>query len=133
MSKFSFLFGQPHLYNCEWNCIYVGITNSKPPGPTIMKDQSQILSRSQVQFITLFFWRCTTVFARTCSSHLNAVYPPRQSARLWCRKTHFRNVTGTFSIFQNKVYCLESHTEHWWRCSRSTSKYTNKNLRVFNK
>jgi hypothetical protein len=32
---------------------------------------------------------------------------------------------------QNKFYSLESHTEHWWRCSKSTSKYTNKNLRVF--
>jgi hypothetical protein len=29
-------------------------TNSKPPGPIIMIDQSEILSRSQVQFITLF-------------------------------------------------------------------------------
>jgi hypothetical protein len=26
-----------------------------------MIDQSKILGRSQVQFITLFFWRCTTV------------------------------------------------------------------------
>jgi hypothetical protein len=33
----------------------MGITNSKPPGPIIMIDQSEILSRSQVQFITLFF------------------------------------------------------------------------------
>jgi len=32
----------------------VATTNSKPPGPTIMIDQSEILSRSQVQFITLF-------------------------------------------------------------------------------
>ncbi len=31
----------------------------------------------------------------------------------------------------SKSYCLESHTEHWWRCSKSTSKYSNKNLRVF--
>jgi hypothetical protein len=33
----------------------VGITNSKPPGPIIMIDQSEILNHSQVQFITLFF------------------------------------------------------------------------------
>jgi hypothetical protein len=33
----------------------MGTTNSKPPGPIIMIDQSEILSRSQVQFITLFF------------------------------------------------------------------------------
>jgi len=35
--------------------MYVGTTNSKPPGPIIMINQSEILSRSQVQFITLFF------------------------------------------------------------------------------
>jgi hypothetical protein len=33
----------------------MGTTNKKPPGPIIMIDQSEILSRSQVQFITLFF------------------------------------------------------------------------------
>jgi hypothetical protein len=31
-----------------------GTTNSKPPGPIIVIDQSQMLSCSQVQFITLF-------------------------------------------------------------------------------
>ncbi len=31
-----------------------GTTNSKPRGPIIEIDQSEILSRSQVQFITLF-------------------------------------------------------------------------------
>jgi hypothetical protein len=33
----------------------MGTTNSKPPGPIIMIDQSEILSRGQVQFIALFF------------------------------------------------------------------------------
>jgi hypothetical protein len=33
----------------------VGTTNSKPPGPIIIIDQSEILSHSQVQFITLFW------------------------------------------------------------------------------
>jgi hypothetical protein len=33
----------------------MGTTNNKPPGPIIMIDQSEILSRSQVQFITLFY------------------------------------------------------------------------------
>jgi hypothetical protein len=46
-------FGNP-TNSCNWYCIYVGTTNSKPPGPIIMIDQSEILSRSQVQFITLF-------------------------------------------------------------------------------
>jgi hypothetical protein len=31
-----------------------GTTNSKPPGPIIVIDESEILSRSQVQVITLF-------------------------------------------------------------------------------
>ncbi len=33
----------------------MGTTNSKPPGPIIMINHSEILSCSQVQFITLFF------------------------------------------------------------------------------
>jgi hypothetical protein len=32
-----------------------GTTKSKPPGPIIMIDQLEILSLSQVQFITLVF------------------------------------------------------------------------------
>jgi hypothetical protein len=32
----------------------MGTTNSKPPGPIITIDQSEILSRSQVQFIHSF-------------------------------------------------------------------------------
>ncbi len=26
--------------------------------------------------------------------------------------------TGMFWLFHNKFYCLESHTEHRWRCSK---------------
>ncbi len=37
----------------------MGTTNSKPPGPIIMIDQSEILSSSQVQFITLLLRRTT--------------------------------------------------------------------------
>jgi hypothetical protein len=33
----------------------MGTTNSKPPGPIIIIDQSEILSRSHIQFSTLFF------------------------------------------------------------------------------
>jgi hypothetical protein len=32
----------------------MGTTNSKPPGPMIMINQSEILSRNQVQIMTLF-------------------------------------------------------------------------------
>jgi hypothetical protein len=52
--------------------MYVGTTNSKPPGQIIMIDQSEILSRSQVQFITLFFGG-----AQLCW----AFYEPRQAAK----------------------------------------------------
>jgi len=54
-----FFFWQPHRLNCDWNCIYVGNTSSKPPGPISTIDQSEILRRSQVQFITLFFGGAT--------------------------------------------------------------------------
>jgi len=53
-----------------------GTTNSKPPGPIIVIDQSEILSRSQMQ--------CTTLFlggAQLCC----LFHQPRQAARIWCR------------------------------------------------
>jgi hypothetical protein len=43
-------------------------------------DQSEILIRSQVQFIALFFGG-----AKLCC----AIYHPRQGARIWSRKTNF--------------------------------------------
>jgi hypothetical protein len=43
-------------------------------------DQSEILSRSQVQFITLFLGG-----TQLCC----AFYQPRQAARIWCRKINF--------------------------------------------
>jgi hypothetical protein len=76
----AFFFWQPPQYNCNWNCIYVGTTNSKPLGPIIWIEQSKILSHSQVQFITLF---CGS--AQLCW----AFYQPGQVARIWCRKTDF--------------------------------------------
>jgi len=60
--------------------MYVGTTKSKQPGPIIMIDQSEILSRIQVQFITLFFGG-----AQLCC----AIYQPQQAARIWWRKTNF--------------------------------------------
>ncbi len=53
---------------------------NQPPGLIIMIDQSEILSRSQVQFITLFFGG-----AQLCC----AFFQPQQAARIWCRKTNF--------------------------------------------
>jgi hypothetical protein len=60
--------------NYDWNCICVGTTNSKPPGPIILINQSEILNSSQVQFITLFFGG-----AKLCCNF----YQPRQAARIW--------------------------------------------------
>jgi hypothetical protein len=58
MSKFSFFFfffSGNATDKTGTACAYTwGTTNSKQPGPIIMIDQSEILSRSQVQFITLF-------------------------------------------------------------------------------
>jgi hypothetical protein len=47
-------FGDPTNKTVTGTAYTLGTTNSKPPGPIIMIDQSEILSRSQVQFITLF-------------------------------------------------------------------------------
>jgi hypothetical protein len=58
----------------------MGSTNSKPLGPIIMIDQSEILSRSQVQFIALFFGGAQL----RCDFSL-----PGQAGHIWCRKTNF--------------------------------------------
>jgi hypothetical protein len=86
----------------------VGSINRKSPGPIIMIDQSETLSRSQVQFSTLLFGG-----AQLCC----AFYEPRQATRIWCRITNFLISTGTFWHFRNKWYCAGSHTEHRWTCS----------------
>ncbi len=49
--------------------IGAGTTNSKPHGPTIMIDQSETLSSSQIIFSTLFSATCTAVFASPFTSH----------------------------------------------------------------
>jgi len=56
MSKFNcFFFGNP-INNTETETAYTwGTTHSKPSGPVIMIDQLEILSLSQVEFITLVF------------------------------------------------------------------------------
>jgi hypothetical protein len=78
MSKFScFFFGNP-TNKTETGIAYTwGITNSKPPGPISVINQSEILTRSQVQFITLFLGG-----AQLCC----AFYQPRQVVHLWWEK-----------------------------------------------
>jgi hypothetical protein len=48
-------FGNPINKTVTGTAYMWGNTHNKPPGPIIMIDQSKILSRSQVQLITLFF------------------------------------------------------------------------------
>jgi hypothetical protein len=67
----------------------MGTTKSKPPGPIITIDQSEILSRSQIQFITFFFRG-----ALYC-----AFYQPRQAAQIWWRKTNFLAKPAHFDFF----------------------------------
>jgi hypothetical protein len=57
-----------------------GTINSKPPEPNIVIDQSEILSRSQVQSITLFLGG-----TQLCC----AFYEPREAVRIWCKKINF--------------------------------------------
>jgi hypothetical protein len=73
-----FLFGNPT--NKTETAYTWGTTNRKPRGPIIVIDQSKILSRSQVQFITLSLGA-----AQLCC----AIYKPLQAAQIWCRKTNF--------------------------------------------
>jgi hypothetical protein len=81
----------------------VGTTNSKPPGPMIMIDQSEILSRSQVQFITLFFfWRCTSVL-----HHL----PATASCTNLVQKNQFPQLNRHISAFS--LYILLSGVTYW--------------------
>ncbi len=68
-----------------------------------MIDQSEILIRSQVQFITLFFGG-----AQLCCTF----YQPRQAPQILVHKNQ------TFWRFCNKLYCLVSHTVQRWRCSQ---------------
>jgi hypothetical protein len=60
----------------ETGTAYTWRTTSKPPGPIIMIDQSETLSHSQVQFITLFLGG-----AQLCC----VFYQPRQPARILCQ------------------------------------------------
>jgi len=62
-----FTLWQTHPWN--WNCIYVGTTNSKPPRPIIMIGQSKTGSSSHVIFITLFSSRrCISLLLRPFTS-----------------------------------------------------------------
>jgi hypothetical protein len=103
MSKFSlFVFGNPTNKAVIETAYTWELLIAKPYGPIIMIDQSEILNRSHVQFITLF-WRCTTLLLllQATASCINLV-----------RKNQFLELNRHILTSHNKLYCLELHTEH---------------------
>jgi hypothetical protein len=60
--------------------IHGGLLIANHQDQPIVIDQSEILSRSQVQFITIFL-----VGAQLCC----AFYQPRQAGQIWCRENEF--------------------------------------------
>jgi hypothetical protein len=73
----------------KWNgnCIHVGTTNRKPPGPISVIDQSEILTRSQVQFITISSGAAQLCWAITshCTLHEFGAEKPI----FWAKPEHF--------------------------------------------
>ncbi len=69
-----------------------------------MIDQSEILSRSQVQFTTLFFLEVKTCVV-PFTSHGKLHEFGAEKSISWSKMANFLN----------EFYCLESHTEHRWR------------------
>jgi hypothetical protein len=66
-----FFWGQKATNETVTGTAYIwGILTSKPPGPFIMIDQSEILNCSYVQFITLFFGDAQTVLSFSQHSKL---------------------------------------------------------------
>jgi len=64
-----------------------------------------------VQFMTLFLG-----VAQLCCTF----YQPQQAPWIWCGQNQFHELNWHILTFCNKSYCLESHTEHLWRCSYTT-------------
>ncbi len=68
----------------------LGSTNSEPPGPIIMMNQSQTLTSSQIVFITSF---CAGV-QRCCAFH-----QPQQTPRLcWAKPACFHFSSSNFNL-----------------------------------
>ncbi len=95
------------------NGLFVFLGGRRDCDYAITIDQSEILSRSQLQFITLLFWRCTTVL-RPSASHGKLLEFGAEKPISGAKPTHF-----DFSAIIC-FYWLESHTEHSWRCSKYT-------------
>jgi hypothetical protein len=76
------------------------ITCCLPPRPIIMINQSEILSHSQVQFITLFFGG-----AQLCC----AFHQPWRPAQIWCRKNQSSELNRHILIFFTINFTVWSH------------------------
>ncbi len=63
--------------------------------------------KSNILHSFLEMHHCVAPFTSHAKVHLH----------IWCRKTILLSQTGTFSLFHNILCCLDSDTEHRWRCS----------------
>ncbi len=78
-----------------------GTTNSKPPGPNIMIDQSKTGSSSRIIFITLFSSRCTALL---CFLPASANWANTQE------KTHFPELNKPAYVdFSSSKFIVHGH------------------------
>ncbi len=82
----------------------MGTTNSKPPGPIITINQSEILSCSHVQFITLFFGGAELCWA-SCTNLV--------------QKNQFLELNQHILTFSFTFWSHILRTTNRWRCSNS--------------
>jgi hypothetical protein len=73
-----------------------------------MMGQSEILSNSQIIFITLF-----------SKEGCFAFYQPQPAVQLYSAKTNFLSQTHTIWLLSSNFTMQDSHIEHCWRCSHS--------------
>jgi len=78
----------------------MGTTNSKPHGPIIMIDQSEILSHSQVQFITLFFLEVHNYVA-PFTSHGKLHEFGAEKLIFWAKPAHFDFFAIHFNVWSH--------------------------------
>jgi len=65
--------------------------------------------------------------------HCVAPLPATASCTNLVQKNQFPELNRHILTFHNKFYCLESHTEHRWRCSKEPQNYPHKTISFGNK
>jgi len=94
-SKFSYLtFYNPTNKPQCWTANSWGTTNSKPHGPINMMGQSEILSRHQIIYITLF---------SAGVQHCCAFYQPTQSVQFCWAKPAYFNFSSSILTVQDHI------------------------------